>query len=72
MVVEDRHIYPAQEKKYIYPLSVLEDEPIDTHERYEFWLSSYISEEILIATVKECTYFEEGQKIVFHRVDNDD
>ena len=55
---------------HIFPIAVLQDEMISEEDKYEYWTCSYKSEERFIATVKTTTYFEEGQKITFHRVDD--
>ena len=54
----------------IYPTSAIEKEgPIDDNEKYEYWSCSYKSKKKFVATVKKTTFFEEGQKITFYRVD---
>ena len=46
---------------YIYPESGV------AKNHYEYWACSFKSEETFTATVKETTFFEVGQKIVFKR-----
>ena len=54
---------------YLYPASVL-DEGVIITSPYEKWSCSYKSKEKFVATVKETTFFEEGQTITFRRVDS--
>jgi len=53
---------------YLFPASVL-DEEVVTEKPYEKWSCSYKSKKKFVATVKETTFFEVNQTIVFHRVD---
>lgn len=47
----------------------LKGKPINKFkDRCEYWDCSYKSEDKFVATVKETTYFEEGQKITFNKV----
>ena len=55
---------------HVFPINVLEKDIIDTNDQLEYWLCSYKSKRKFIATVKETTYFEVGQKITFYRVDS--
>ena len=54
----------------IYPLSVLEEDAIPYEAKYEHWLCSFPTQKEFTATVKETTYFKEGEKIKFYRVDD--
>ena len=53
---------------HIFPLSVLEEDIIDTEDKYEYWLCSFKNKRKFVATVKDTTYFEVGQEIIFYRV----
>ncbi len=54
---------------YIYPIEVLQEEIWSESRRYECWQCAYKSEDKFVATVEETAFFEVGQKITFHRVD---
>lgn len=54
----------------VYPIDYFEREDRSPEDKYEHWLCAYKSAKRFIATVKTTTYFEEGQKITFHRVDD--
>ena len=54
----------------VFPIDIVETGITSSEDRYEHWLCSYKSEKRFVATVKNTTYFEEGQKITFHRVDD--
>ena len=56
---------------YLFPASIL-DEEVVTEEPYEKWRCSYKSKKEFIATVKETTFFEVNQTIIFHRIDTSD
>ena len=57
---------------HLFPIKVLKDSIIDTNDEYEYWLCSFKNKKKFIATVKETTYFDVGEKIVFHRMDEED
>lgn len=56
---------------HLFPIEVLKDSIIDTNDEYEYWLCSFKNKKKFIATVKDTTYFDVGEKIVFHRIDED-
>lgn len=45
------------------------DDGVISHASLEYWKCSYPSSKKFTATVEETTFFEVGQKIVFHRLD---
>jgi hypothetical protein len=50
-------------------IDVAEDNLISPNEIYENWSAKVIFSDRFTATVEKTTYFEEGQKIKFYRVD---
>lgn len=54
---------------HIYPIADLEDGVLEQASKYEKWHCSYKSENMFVATVKQTTFYEVGQKITFSRID---
>ena len=59
-------------KTILYDPSVRETKLVDSDEDvYETWKCAYVSKDKFIAYVEETTYFEVGEKIVFHKTVDD-
>lgn len=54
---------------YIFPIEFLENEHYPAYEYYEIWSCNYKSDKKFVITARETTFFQEGEKIVFHRQD---
>ena len=54
---------------HIYPIGDLEDGVLEQASKYEKWQCSYKSDNKFVATVKQTTFYEVGQKITFSRLD---
>jgi len=57
---------------HLFDLSVIDTAVETTENEYEYWICSYKSKKEFIAIVKKTTYFDVGEKIVFHRMDGED
>lgn len=52
---------------HIFPINVINNERRSTEDEYEYWTCSYQSEKEFVATVKESSFYNVGEKIVFYR-----
>ena len=55
---------------HLFPIEVLDNSVIDTNDEQEYWICTYHSKREFTAIVKKTTFFNVGERIKFHRIDD--